>query len=79
MKKGPQGNRSTGTVGDYLFLLARGFSQEEIGCHFGVSGGAVRKALLVAGLPSTARDYLSWTHMTIDEFGVAAPSTRSPE
>lgn len=54
------GNRSTGKVGDYFQALIVGLTQEEIGSLYGVTGDTVRKALIAANLPSTAREYLAW-------------------
>lgn len=57
-----RGNRSTGKVGDYLHCISRGYTVDEVGAKFGVSGGAVRKALARQNLPTCALDYLRWLH-----------------
>lgn len=55
-----RGNRSTGTVGDYLLMITQGYTVEEVGSQFGITGGAVRKALQRQRLPTCALDYLRW-------------------
>lgn len=52
-------NRSKGTVMQYADRLARGQTHEQIGAEFGVTPGAVRKALMKAGLPTTVRSMLN--------------------
>lgn len=52
-------NRSHGTVTQYTQMLLRGMTLAEIGNHFGVTPGAVRNALNVAGQPTQSRALLS--------------------
>ena len=54
-----RGNRSTGDVTDYTIMLLKGHTLDEVGDHFGVSHGAVRKALKRRGLPTNARSLLA--------------------
>jgi hypothetical protein len=54
-----RGNRSTGDVNDYAGMVLRGHTLEQIGDHFGVTHGAVRKALKRAGLPTNSRALLA--------------------
>jgi hypothetical protein len=56
------GNRSTGTLGDYMLSISRGQTLDEIGKRYGVTPGAVRKALKAHGLPTCAIDFLRWLH-----------------
>jgi len=58
--KTPQrANRSTGTVTEYSKMILRGHTLEQIGDVFGVTHGAVRKALKAAGLPTNSRRLLA--------------------
>lgn len=52
-------NRSKGTVAQYTQMLLRGMTLDEIGDHFGVTHGAVRKALKAAGMPTQSRALLA--------------------
>ena len=52
-------NRSKGSVTQYTQMLLRGKTLDEIGAHFGVTNGAVRKALKAAGMPTNSRLLLS--------------------
>lgn len=54
-----RGNRSTGDVTDYAQMVLRGHTLDQIGDHFGVTHGAVRKALQRAGLPTNSRALLA--------------------
>jgi len=54
-----RGNRSTGTVGNYTRMLLAGHTLESIGQSYGVTHGAVRKALKAAGLPTNSRRMLA--------------------
>lgn len=59
-QKVPQrANRSTGSTDEYTRMLLRGMTLHEIGDHFGVTHGAVRKALQAAGLPTNSRRLLA--------------------
>ena len=54
-----RGNRSTGDVYKYTSLLIKGYTHQQIGDRFGVSGNAVCKALKAAGFPKTSRQVLA--------------------
>lgn len=58
MKKPTTGNRTTGTLGDYMRWLSRGETLGEIGARYGVTLSAVRKALKAHGLPTCAAGLL---------------------
>jgi hypothetical protein len=53
---------STGSLGDYMLMISRGHTLEEIGARYGVSLAAVRKDLQRHGLPTCALDFLRWLH-----------------
>ena len=58
--KVPQrGNRTTGNVVEYTRMLLKGMTLDQIGDHFGVTHGAVRKALKRQGLPTNSRALLA--------------------
>jgi len=60
MTTAPQrGNRSTGDVEQYTRMLLTGKTLDEVGDFFGVSHGAVRKALKRRGLPTNSRALLA--------------------
>jgi len=53
MSKDPQrANRSSGTATEYGQLILRGYTQQQIADQFGVTAGAVRKALIRHGMPT---------------------------
>ena len=52
-------NRSRGTALEYTQMLLTGMTLSEIGTHFGVSCGSVRKALKAKGLPTQSRALLA--------------------
>ena len=52
-------NRSKGSVAQYTQMLLRGMTLGEIGEHFGVTQGAIRKALKSAGMPTNSRKLLA--------------------
>ena len=54
------GNRSDASVGDYLLLITRGYTLNEIADRYGVTNAAVHKMLKRHGLPTCALDYLRW-------------------
>jgi hypothetical protein len=54
-----RGNRSTGDVEQYTRMLLTGKTLDEVGDFFGVSHGAVRKALKRRGLPTNSRALLA--------------------
>jgi hypothetical protein len=58
--KCPQrGNRSVGNVIEYMRMMLAGNTLEQIGAEYGVTHGAVRKALQAAGLPTNSRKLLA--------------------
>ena len=58
--KVPQrGNRTTGSANEYTRMLLKGMTLSQIGDHFGVTHGAVRKALKIRGLPTNSRALLA--------------------
>ncbi len=58
--KCPQrGNRSGGNVIEYMRMMLAGNTLEQIGAEYGVTHGAVRKALQAAGLPTNSRKLLA--------------------
>ena len=52
-------NRSAGNVHEYTRMMLRGHTLEEVGQHFGVTYGAIRKALRRNGLPTNSRELLA--------------------
>ena len=54
-----RGNRSAGTAREYLQMLLRGHTLQQIGDHYDITHGAVRKALKAKGMPTNSRLLLS--------------------
>jgi len=58
-KRCPQrGNRSAGNAQQYCAAMMRGYTLAEVGAMYGVTHGAVRKALMKAGMPTNSRKVL---------------------
>lgn len=58
-KQSNKGNRSSGTVHEYTQMMLKGMTLGQIGAHFNVTDGAIRKALKRNGMPTNPHKLLS--------------------